>query len=189
MAKLKYSNDVAPQIIEEARIRIFNSFKEKGYIDSTDCVPVQSIDDCSMGICTSIYMKITRYFMQNKPSEVNTYAPIHTSFLSVLVGMVLTDEWANGNEEVPENIYDDMIGESPVDTFDEYLLEKLGIEYESEEYDNLFSFINKTYVDNWIYINEEAKRRGIGTQMLFVIDILMIMLSVGVQIEKKRLRL
>ena len=90
---------------------------------------------------------------------------------------------------VPENIYDDMIGESPVDTFDEYLLEKLGIEYESEEYDNLFSFINKTYVDNWIYINEEAQRRGIGTQMLFVIDILMIMLSVGVQIEKKRLGL
>ena len=40
--------------------------------------------------------------MQNKPSEVNTYAPIHTSVLSVLVGMVLTDEWANGNEEVPE---------------------------------------------------------------------------------------
>ena len=189
MPKLKYSNDVAPQIIEEARIRIFNSFKEKGYIDSTDCVPVQSIEECSMGICTSIYMKITRYFMQNKPSEVNTYAPIHTSVLSVLVGMVLTDEWTKGNEEVPENIYDDMIGESPVDTFDEYLLEKLGIEYESEEYDNLFSFINKTYVDNWIYINEEAKRRGIGTQMLFVIDILMIMLSVGVQIEKKRLGL
>ena len=34
MAKLKYRSDIAPQIIEEARKRIFNSFIEKGYIDT-----------------------------------------------------------------------------------------------------------------------------------------------------------
>lgn len=34
MAKINYSNEIAPQIIEEARKRIFNSFKEKGYIDN-----------------------------------------------------------------------------------------------------------------------------------------------------------
>lgn len=103
--------------------------------------------------------------------------------------MALTNEWAKGNNEIPENIYDEMIEKSSIDTFDEYLLEQIGIEYESEDYKELLSFINKTYCDNWIFINEEAKRQGIGTQVLFVVDSLIIMLSVGVQIEKKRLGL
>lgn len=189
MAKLKYRSDIAPQIIEEARKRIFNSFIEKGYIDNTELVPIKSIEDCSIEICSSISMKMTGYFMKTKPEEVNIYAPIYSSLLSVLVGMELTNEWAKGNKEIPENIYDEMIEESSIDTFDEYLLEKIGIEYESEEYNELLSFINKTYCDNWIYINEEAKRKGLGTQILFVVDSLMIMLSIGVQIEKKRLGL
>ena len=47
-----------------------------------------------------------------------------------------------------------MIEESSIDTFDENLLEKIGIEYESEEYNELLPFINKTYCDNWIYIRD-----------------------------------
>ena len=54
MAKLKYRNDIAPQIIEEARNRIFRSFIEKGYIGNTDLVPIKSIDDCSIEICSSL---------------------------------------------------------------------------------------------------------------------------------------
>ena len=189
MAKLNYSNEIAPQIIEEAKNRIFNSFKEKGYIDNAESFPVEAIEDCSMGICTGIFMRITRYYTENKPNEVNTCAPIYSSLISVLVAMALTREWAKGNRENPESLYYEMIAESPIETFDEYLLEKLGIEYESEEYNELSSFINKTYIDNWIYIHEEANRRGIGPQMLFAIDCLMIMLSIGVQIEKKRLGL
>ena len=189
MAKLKYSNDIAPKIIEEARERIFNSFKEKGYIGNTELIPVKSIEDCSIEICSSISMKIWGYFMKTKPNKVNIYAPIYSSLLSVLVAMALTNEWAKGNKEIPEKIYDEMIEESLIDTFDEYLLEKIGIEYESKEYNELLSFINKTYCDNWIYINEEANNRGLGTQNLFLVDSLMIMLSVGVQIEKKRLGL
>ena len=82
-----------------------------------------------------------------------------------------------------------MMEESPIDIFDEYLLEKIGIRYQSEEFNNLVSLINKTYIDNWIYIHEEAEKKGIGTQIMFVIDSLKIMLSLGVQIEKKRLGL
>ena len=93
------------------------------------------------------------------------------------------------SHEVPENIYNEMIEESPIDFFDEYLLEKIGIEYESVEYSEMASFINKTYVENWIYINEEAQKQGIGTQIMFVIDSLMIMLSIGILMEKKRLGL
>ena len=189
MAKLKYRNGIAPHIIEEARNRIFNSFMEKGYIGDSELIPIKSIEDCSIEICSSISMKMTSFFMKIKPNEVNIYAPIYSSLLSVLVGMVLTNEWAKGNKEIPENIYDEMIEESSIDTFDEYLLEQIGIECESEEYNELLSFINKTYCENWIYINEEAKRQGIGPQILFVVDSLMIMLSIGVQIEKKRLDL
>ena len=109
MAKLKYRNDIAPQIIEEARNRIFNSFIEKGYIGNTELVPIKSIEDCSIEICSSISMKMTGYFMKTKPDEVNIYAPIYSSLLSVLVGMALTNEWAKGNKEIPENIYDEMI--------------------------------------------------------------------------------
>ena len=54
MAKLKYRNDIAPQIIEEARNRIFNSFIEKGYIGNTELVPIKSIEDCSIEICSSM---------------------------------------------------------------------------------------------------------------------------------------
>ena len=109
MAKLKYRNDIAPQIIEEARNRIFNSFIEKGYLGNTELVPIKSIEDCSIEICSSISMKMTEYFMKTKPDEVIIYAPIYSSLLSVLVGMALTNEWAKGNKEIPENIYDDMM--------------------------------------------------------------------------------
>lgn len=187
MAKINYRNEIAPKIIKEARKRIFNSFMEKGYIDNTDSI--ESIEDCSIGICSSISMKVTGYFINHNPEHVNTHAPVFSSLLSVLVGMALTNEWANGNNEVPENIYDEMIEESPIDLFDEYLLDKIGIEYESVEYSEMASFINKTYVDIWIYINEEAQKQGIGTQIMFVIDSLMIMLSIGILMEKKRLGL
>lgn len=187
MANISYRNEIAPKIIEEARKRIFKSFMEKGYIDDKDSI--ESIEDDSIAICSSISMKVTRYFVKHNPEQVNIYAPVFSSLLSVLVGMELTNEWANGNKEVPENIYDEMIENSPIELLDEYLLEKIGIEYESEEYNELLSFINKTYYDNWIYINEEAKRQGIGTQILFVVDSLMIMLSIGIQMEKKRLGL
>ena len=189
MAKLKYHNGIAHHIIDEARNRIFNSFMEEGYIGDSELIPIKSIEDCSIEICSSISMKMTAFFMKTKPNEVNIYAPIYSSLLSVLIGMALTNEWAKGNNEIPENIYDEMIEKSSIDTFDEYLLEQIGIEYESEDYKELLSFINKTYCDNWIFINEEAKRQGIGTQVLFVVDSLIIMLSVGVQIEKKRLGL
>ena len=185
MGKIKYRNEIAPIIIEEAKKRISKSFLEKGYIDNTESV--ESIEDCSMEICSSISMKVTGYFLKHNPEQVNTHAPVFSSLLSVLVGMELTIEWANGNKEVPENIYDEMIDDSPIEVFDEYLLDKIGIEYESEEYNEMASFINKTYIDNWIYINEEAQNQGVGTQILFVVDSLMIMLSIGIQMEKKRL--
>jgi hypothetical protein len=187
MAKINYRNEIAPKIIEEARKRIFNSFMEKGYIDNKDSI--ESIEDDSIAICSSISMKVTGYFIKHNPEQVNTYAPVFSSLLSVLVGMELANEWANGNKEVPENIYDEMIEESPIEILDEYLLEKIGIEYKSEEYNEMASFINKTYIDNWIYIHEEAQKQGIGTQIMFVVDSLMIMLSIGIQIEKKRLGL
>lgn len=187
MAKINYSNDIAPKIIEEARKRIFNSFMGKGYINNTDSI--ESIEECSIGICIDISMKVTGYLIKHNPEQVNTYAPVFSSLLSVLVGMELTNEWANGNKEIPENIYDEMIEESPIEILDEYLLEKIGIKYKSEEYNEMTSFINKTYIENWIYIHEEAEKQGIGTQIMFVVDSLMIMLSIGIQMEKKRLGL
>ena len=99
MAKINYRNEVAPKIIEEARKRILNSFVEKGFIDNTDSI--ESIEDYSMEICSSISMKVTGYFMNYNPEQVNTHAPVFSSLLSVLVGMALTNEWANGNNEVP----------------------------------------------------------------------------------------
>ena len=182
MAKINYSNEIAPQIIEEARKRIFNSFKEKGYIDNIDSDSVVTIEEDSIAICSSISY-------EDYPSQVNTHAPVYSSLLSVFAAMALTIEWAKGNKEAPEILFDEMMEESPIDIFDEYLLEKIGIRYQSEEFNNLVSLINKTYIDNWIYIHEEAEKKGIGTQIMFVIDSLKIMLSLGVQIEKKRLGL
>ena len=189
MAKINYRNEIAPQIIEEAKKRIFNSFKEKGYIDNTDYDSVESIEEDSIAICTSISHKVTKYYMIHNPSQVNTHAPVYSSILSVFTGMALTIEWSNGNTEDPEIVFDEMIEESPIDIFDEYLLEKIGIRYQSEEFNDFVSLINQTYIDNWIYIHKEAEKKGIGTQIMFVIDSLKIMLSLGVQIEKKRLGL
>lgn len=185
--KINYRNGIAPKIIEEARKRIFNSFMEKGYIDSLDSESIKEIEDFSLKICGSLSMRVIRYAIEHYPDQVNTFSPIVSSQLAVLVGMALTNEWAKGNKEIPENIYDEMIEESSIDTFDEYLLEKIGIEYKSDEYNELLSFINRTYCDNWIYIHEEAQKRGVGTQIMFVVEGPMIMLSIGIQMEKKRL--
>ncbi len=189
MAKINYSNEIAPQIIEEARKRIFNSFKEKGYIDNIDSDSVVTIEEDSIAICTSISYEVTKYYMNHNPSQVNTHAPVYSSLLSVFAAMALTIEWAEGNTEAPEILFDEMMEESPIDIFDEYLLEKIGIKYQSDEFNDLVSLINQTYIDNWIYIHKEAEKKGIGTQIMFVIDSLKIMLSLGVQIEKKRLGL
>ena len=189
MAKINYRNEIAPKIIEEARKRIFNSFKEKGYIDNIDSDPVETIEEDSISICSSISYKVTKYYMDHNPSQVNTHAPVYSSILSVFAAMALTIEWAEGNTESPEILFDEMMEESPIDIFDEYLLEKIGIRYQSEEFDNLVSLINQTYIENWIYIHKEAEKKGIGTQIMFVIDSLKIMLSLGIQIEKKRLGL
>ena len=54
MAKLKYHNGIAHHIIEEARNRIFNSFMEEGYIGDSELIPIKSIEDCSIEICSSI---------------------------------------------------------------------------------------------------------------------------------------
>ena len=158
---------------------------EKGYINNTDSI--KSIEDCSIGICSSISIKVTGYFIKHNPEQANTYGSVFSSLLSVLVGMALTKEWVNGNKGIPGNIFDEMLDESPIEILDEYLLDKIGIEYRSEEYNEMASFINKTYIDNWIYINEEAQKQGIGKQIMFVADSLMIMLSIGIQMEKKRL--
>lgn len=187
--KINYRNDIAPKIIEEARKRIFNSFMKKGYVDSLDSETVKEIEDSSVEICSDISMKVTGYAIKHYPDQVNTFSPIVSSLLAVLVGMELTNEWAKGNTEIPVNIYDEMLEESTIDILDEYLLEKIGIEYQSEEYNEMATFIRETYIDNWIYINEEAQKRGIGTQIMFVVDGLMIMLSIGIQMEKKRLGL
>ena len=189
MAKINYRNEIAPKIIEEARKRIFNSFKEKGYIDNIDSDPVETIEEDSISICSSISYKVTKYYMDHNPSQVNTHAPVYSSILSVFAAMALTIEWAEGNTESPEILFDEMMEESPIDIFDEYLLEKIGIKYQSDEFNDLVSLINQTYIDNWIYIHKEAEKKGIGTQIMFVIDSLKIMLSLGIQIEKKRLGL
>lgn len=187
--KINYRNDIAPKIIEEARKRIFNSFREKGYINKTDSETIKSIEDYSVEICSSISMRVTGYAIKHYPDQVNTASAIFSSLLAVLVGMELTNEWAKGNTEIPVNIYDEMLDESPIDILDEYLLEKIGIEYQSEEFNEMSSFIRETYIDNWVYIYEEAQKQGIGTQIMFVVDSLMIMLSIGIQMEKKRLGL
>jgi hypothetical protein len=184
MAKINYRNEIAPKIMEETRKRIFNSFMEKGYINNTDSI--KSIEDCSIGICSSISLKVTEYFLKHNPEQANAYGPVFSSLLSVLVGMALTNEWVNGNKETPQNIFDEMIEVSPIEMLDEYLLDKSGIDYKSGEFDEMASFINKTYIDNWIYINEEAQKQGIGKQIMFVVDSLKIMLSIGVLMEKKR---
>ena len=67
MAKINYSNEIAPQIIEEARKRIFNSFKEKGYIDNIDSDSVVTIEEDSSAICSSISYEVTKYYMNHYP--------------------------------------------------------------------------------------------------------------------------
>ena len=101
--------------------------------------------------------------------------------------MELTRQFYNGNNESPENIYDELIDSCPIETFDEFLLERIGIEYKSEEFEQLAICVNQAYIDNWIFIHEEANKKGLRNQILFVVDSLMIMLSIGIQIEKKRL--
>ncbi len=189
MARLNYRNNIAPKIVNDTNDRIFKSFKDKGYIKENDNDVIEFIEDSSISICTSLSMKITGYFMKNDPSQVNIHAPIASSILAVFSGMALAKELANGNKENPEIIFDDMIEASPIDTFDEYLLEKIGIEYLSEEHKQLSSFIKKTYADNWIYMNKEAQKQGLRPQILFVVDSLIILLKIGILIENKRLGL
>lgn len=186
MGKLNYSNEIAPKIIEEARKRIFKTVFDKGYINK-DSDTIDSIEEQNIAICSSISMKVTGYFVKNDPEHVNSHAPVYSSLLTVLVGMELTRQLCNGNNESPEIIFDELIDSSPIETFDEFLLERIGLEYKSKEFEQLAICVNQAYIDNWIFIHEEANRKGLRNQILFVVDSLMIMLSIGIQIEKKRL--
>lgn len=187
MASIKYGNDIAPAIVEEVKENIFTAAEEKGYIDSKNGETIECIEEHSIEICSIISLKMTEYFRREKPNEVNVYAPICSSYLAVLAGMVLTKEWAEGNNNDPEEIFDDMLYATTIDILDEYMLPLIGIDYKSDEYENLNKFTRDIYVKNWIYMNEEANRQGIGSQIMFVVDSLKIMFSLGMLIEKKRL--
>lgn len=186
MKHVKYNNEIAPRIVSEARKRIVKAMETNGFI-MPETTTIEQIEESSMEICSDLSYRMTEFFMKHNPSEVNVYAPIYSSLLSVLVAMELTNEWYNNKNVDSEDIYDHLINESPIDTLDEYVLDKLGIQYESTEYNKMMEFINKTYAENWIFMNEEAKKQGIGTQIMFVVDSLMIMFSIGILMQKKRL--